>query len=272
MPQQLSLEDFVSKAATARPFVLRRFCVSSSWPACRKWTSPRYWDLVAGHRTVPVEVGASYLEESWSQELKTLRAFLDEHIFLPKSSFSSSTSTCSKTGYLAQHDLLEQVPELARDVLTPDYALALSAAAAGGEGGEGEPEPEGEEEEEVARNLWLGPSFTMSPLHTDPKRNLLCQVFGRKYVRLYSPEESSGTLLQAGREEEEKVERNEGGLTEALTAANTSRADLFAPSASVAALRFLDVVLEPGDALYIPRGWWHFVLSLEPSASVSFWF
>ena len=154
------------------------------------------------------------------------------------------------------------------------------------------PPPQGGEDggDNIARNLWLGPARTLSPLHTDPRRNLLCQVFGRKYVRLYRPdEENSRALLLAGREEAEgegeKKKRGGGvnvgsgpppasssSVTDALTAANTSRADLFAPSERVAALRFFDVVLTPGDALYIPKGWWHFVLSLEPSASVSFWF
>lgn len=266
----LSLEDFVARATAPdpTPFLLPS-CVSS-WPALSIWSSPRYWDGVAGERTVPVEVGASYLEGDWSQELQTLRAFLDDHVFLlpPENAASSPDSKRKKTGYLAQHDLLEQVPELARDVLTPDYVLSLPSqeAEAGGEDGEG-----------VARNLWLGPAGTLSPLHTDPKRNLLCQVFGRKYVRLYRPDErSSAALLQAGRDAEGDGEKKEQGgsrtVTDALTAANTSRADLFSPSEPVAALRFLDVVLNPGDALFIPKGWWHFVLSLEPSASVSFWF
>lgn len=285
-----SLEDFVSAvrpSAPPRPLLLPR--VSSSWPAFDRWTSPRYWDRVAGARTVPVEVGGSYLEEGWSQELQTLRAFLETHVLFrpsPGSPPPSSAAAASspKTGYLAQHDLLEQVPALAGDVLTPDYALALASCscpspAGRGEGSGGEGEGDG-----VARNLWLGPARTLSPLHTDPKRNLLCQVFGKKYVRLYRPEESSEALRLAGREREGEDEGEGGnggegsrggggeGVTESLTAANTSRADLFSPSPSVAALRFFDIVLTPGDALYIPEGWWHFVLSLEASASVSFWF
>ena len=40
--------------------------------------------------------------------------------------------------------------------------------------------------------------------------------------------------------------------------------------------RFVDAfyqecILEPGDCLFIPKGWWHYVQSLSVSASVSFW-
>lgn len=30
-------------------------------------------------------------------------------------------------------------------------------------------------------------------------------------------------------------------------------------------------VLAPGEMLFIPPGWWHHVVSLSPSFSVSFW-
>lgn len=34
---------------------------------------------------------------------------------------------------------------------------------------------------------------------------------------------------------------------------------------------YLEAVLGPGECLYIPLGWWHYVESLTASFSVSFW-
>lgn len=38
-----------------------------------------------------------------------------------------------------------------------------------------------------------------------------------------------------------------------------------------AGLEHWDCTLEPGDMLFIPSKWWHFVKSLSVSFSVSFW-
>ena len=35
---------------------------------------------------------------------------------------------------------------------------------------------------------------------------------------------------------------------------------------------YFDCILGPGDTLYIPKGWWHYVRGLSVSFSVSFWF
>jgi len=35
--------------------------------------------------------------------------------------------------------------------------------------------------------------------------------------------------------------------------------------------KYVDCILEAGECLYIPVGWWHYVKSLSVSFSVSFW-
>ena len=35
--------------------------------------------------------------------------------------------------------------------------------------------------------------------------------------------------------------------------------------------KYVEGILEPGDGLFIPLGWWHYVRSLDMSFSVSFW-
>lgn len=69
-------------------------------------------------------------------------------------------------------------------------------------------------------------------------------------------------------------------MTEYLT--NTSRVDIFGPEPTVIDEfpRFTDevqptaawTILEPGDLLFMPPGWWHGMRTLTRSFSVSFWF
>jgi len=56
---------------------------------------------------------------------------------------------------------------------------------------------------------------------------------------------------------------------------NTSQVELENPDEKqfplFGAAPFVDCVLNPGDVLYIPPLWWHYVRSESVSFSVSFW-
>lgn len=73
-------------------------------------------------------------------------------------------------GYLAQHALFDQVPELRHDFLVPDLCALLPPDEEGGEDGGGEG---------VIINAWFGPIGTVTPLHHDPYHNILAQVHGK---------------------------------------------------------------------------------------------
>jgi len=112
----------------------------------------------------------------------------------------------------------------------------------------------------VEINAWFGPKGTLSPCHYDQKHNLFIQVVGSKLIRLYPPSVSSALYPRSD------------------ILKNTSQVDVENPDldkfplfADVDDLYRQEVVLNPGQVLYIPPKHWHFVKSLDVSFSVSFW-
>lgn len=84
------------------------------------------------------------------------------------------------------------------------------------------------------------------------------QVVGQKYVRLYDPKYTP------------QLYPHQSGMH-----TNTSQVDLHAVDTGLypgfQQAPYVDVALQPGDVLYMPPKWWHFVQSLTVSFSVSFW-
>jgi hypothetical protein len=94
----------------------------SGWPALRRWRDPRYLRTLAGHRTIPVEVGRDYRRASWRQRLMLLRHFQEQHM----GEAGAAAVRRGAVAYMAQHDLIEQVPALLADIATPDYTTLAS--------------------------------------------------------------------------------------------------------------------------------------------------
>ena len=132
-----------------------------------------YLDRVAGRRTVPVEIGARYSDQGGHSRLHSLGALL-ERLRGDKEAGERRAGPGEGEGegngegwYLAQHSLLDQIPELAADVSPPPPVCGHS----------GERARRGQVQKV---NVWLGPRGTVSPLHQDSMDNVLCQVRWRK--------------------------------------------------------------------------------------------
>ncbi|CAF2236591.1 unnamed protein product [Rotaria magnacalcarata] len=226
-----SMEQFLTCYMQTKQPVVLTGCIDH-WPALSKWSFD-YLIKLAGDRTVPVELGSRYSDDDWTQKLMTIADFIKKYC----------KQRSPKCGYLAQHPLLDQIPDLKKDICIPDYCYMSS---------------DENEDEEVDLNAWIGPKQTISPLHNDPKQNLLAQVVGEKYIRLYDPIYSprlytlGSTMLN-----------------------NTSSIDVENPDYDRFPLfkdvPYLETILEPGDMLYMPSRHWHYVRSLSPSFSVNFW-
>jgi ribosomal protein L16 Arg81 hydroxylase len=101
--------------------------------------------------------------------------------------------------------------------------------------------------------FWFGPAGTVTPLHHDTSNVLLTQVRGRKRVKLISS-------LQAHRVYNEVSVYSEVDVGQP----DFERHPLFRD------VPVQEVELCPGEALFIPVGWWHWVQSRDVSLSLSF--
>ncbi|ETS78362.1 hypothetical protein PFICI_10424 [Pestalotiopsis fici W106-1] len=123
-------------------------------------------------------------------------------------------------------------------------------------------------------SIWLGLEPTYTPLHRDPNPNLFVQLLSNKTVRLLKP--SLGQQLYT-RVQQQLGFRGNSRFRGAEMMSGPERAALYDAIWGVGQSGdILEAVLEPGDALFIPKGWWHSVQSNfddgRLNASVNWWF
>ncbi|CAJ1398063.1 unnamed protein product [Effrenium voratum] len=235
--EEVDLETFlVSHFAPKTPLILRKGC---AWPAVRRWSEESFWcGGPLGQRFVPVET------DYWMDEGFKIMQLCDfvQHC----SEVEGHSSAPSRGGYLAQHALFDQLPELEADILTPELALC----------GEGS----------LLRQVFFGPKGTVTPLHFDPYENIFCQVVGVKYLRLFPPSESENLYPREG------DLSNNSRLEPADLLAGESAEGAYGDFPKLQKAEFQEAVLQPGDLLYLPMGWWHYVKSFSTSISIAFHF
>ena len=108
---------------------------------------------------------------------------------------------------------------------------------------------------ELARlsSFWFGPAGTITPLHHDALMLFHTQVVGRKRWRFISP-------LQTPR-----LYNHNGVFSPIdLDQPDFDRYPLFRD------VKVLEVLVEPGETVFLPLGWWHQVTALDMSLSFSY--
>lgn len=232
--------------------LLLRGAVSEA-PATELWKSLDYWQDSVGQEMAKVEIGGSYAStggsdgESSTSEipvegyLQYLKLFEERH---GKSvSPDMNPPTPEEMVYMAQNDLF---PALYEDVILPEFCKDESNRVGIGR--------------LYSVMLWLGPHSSVSPLHNDPLDNLFMQYVGRKSVLVFPPD----THVYAGHNGQQS-NTSPIELEAKTESINKQKYPLFDPHTAIAC------EVGPGDALYIPSKWYHYVKSIETSASVNIW-
>jgi hypothetical protein len=106
--------------------------------------------------------------------------------------------------------------------------------------------------------FWLGPARTVTPLHCDYDDNIFAQIWGSKRIFLAPPHH------------DEFLYTREANPVLFGSPFDPEAPDFEAfPLARQAAV--VEVVVKPGDMLYVPAGWYHQVRALTFSLSSNRW-
>eukprot|EP00438_Fugacium_kawagutii_P019286 Skav217189 [mRNA] locus=scaffold557:47403:64110:+ [translate_table: standard] len=244
----LSLVGFRDSFLKAQqPGVIEGHPAVAGW-STERWQDLRFWAGRHGHRTVPVEMGfhendeqSAALQHSDSQGSMQLSEFTKSFL-LPSNTVLKGPGnhqpseaidewSASKVAYMAQHQLLLQIPELRSDILVPHYCSLGELQTV---------------------NVWIGTAGTVTALHYDLDDNFLVQVAGYKnlgtegYLRLYSPEESERLYAKDAPRDRQKKH----GAS--YSPVRVEHPDLQAHP-DFANAPFVETILGPGEMLFIPR-------------------
>lgn len=111
--------------------------------------------------------------------------------------------------------------------------------------------------------FWIGNDTIIAP-HFDEAQNLAVVATGRRRFTLFPPEQVSNLYIGP-------LDFTPAGQPISLVDITNPDLSRF-PRYALAYEKAMSVVLEPGDAIYIPSPWWHHVQALEKfNLLVNFW-
>jgi len=225
-----------------KPVIITR--MAEEWPALKKW-SPSYFRKVCGNEEVLIRgsrVGyrligwvklGEYIDWLIDGKVKPLKSKGEHHILAP---YDSSHPV---KPYVAYNKSLENTL-VCKDfnfepLFPPSYRIRTTS-------------------------FWIGPQGAATPLHYDNWGvNLFFQAFGRKRFLLYPPEQSP--LLYSS---------NVFEFTTVYSRVNLVKPD-YEEFPRYRYAQPIEITLNPGDFLLLPRCWWHDVEALDTSISVNVW-
>lgn len=124
-------------------------------------------------------------------------------------------------------------------------------------------------------SIWMGIPPTYTPLHKDPNPNLFVQLAGQKSARLYRPSVGSAIF----RDVQARIGGSSSASLRGLEMMQGVEVEVLEEAVwgDSCVVDGFEAELNPGDALFIPKGWWHSIKSFNRgirgvNASANWWF
>jgi hypothetical protein len=206
-----------------------------NWPAYGKWTFD-WFKNTHGDVECPVEwLKFGVKQDGWVERVGRVEVMkVRDYVDALLSERKADG------GYLIGKDMLKVLPSLLQDIGFPRFQAT---------------------DKMTDRLFFMSPQGAFTQLHNDRAHNLHAMVVGRKRWQVWSPKfdkqmkivphefiwsvQSVHDLLPNGAK---SMDERPGGLEPEY-----------------------DIMLEEGEMLYLPYGWWHRVLTVEPSIATNLW-
>ena len=229
----LSGDEFLEQYyAQNRPVILTG--EMAGWPALSRWT-PDYLKSIVGSRPVEFQGGRGADPDfEMYKDAHRRRAPFDAFIDLILR--PGAANDAYLTAYNSAQNI-ESLSVLQGDLGFLDKFLDRDGAA-----------PDG--------MMWVGPAGTCTSLHHDLTNNFIAQIVGRKCIKL-APAAEIGKLY------------NHHHVFSEVPDLDASNIDL-ERYPRLKGLRLYEVLLQPGDILFVPLGWWHQVKSVDFSVTITY--
>lgn len=131
----------------------------------------------------------------------------------------------------------------------------------------------------VITNVWMGSKGSTAAVHHDPFDNFFVQIYGSKRFTLFPPEVQHALYVYpkthpASRQAQvnlNKLYGEDGVSTDSpIPAAELIKFPYLKEPIMLGA--GMEIIVKPGDVLYLPPFWFHQVESLENAVSINTWF
>ena len=233
--ENVSAHDFFENYYAAnRPVILTD--VAHEWPALKLWSRPAYFAETFGDTELTVCMGREsdpYCDRNFAAHLQTTT--MRKYVAWLESAGETNDGYLISNNRLLENECFHRLLE---DVVAPQAYVDPNRFY-------------------TYMSFWFGPAGTRTPLHHDGNNILFCQVVGEKEFYLVSPWET------------ELMRRAEGYYAHTQVPPGFVGEGLREPDPAFP-WRAQRVVLKPGEALFLPVGWWHQVRALQLSVSLSF--